>query len=441
MSRNLFRLALAASLCLSSSLHAQEEAERLRVHGSNTLGQQLMPSLVEAWLKSIGYGQVRRVEVGGSSTEIRGVRDDLPLVIELGRRGSAAGMQALIHGDSELAMLNRAPTAAEQSAGWQLGELTSPDQQFVVALNGAQAVVAASNPVRAISLAQLRGVLAGEIRDWSQLGGRGGEVKLLCGGADSGLNDYLVARVNQGKPIKGCTRRFGSLAEAARAVVDDPQALALVQLNTALPASSRALAMSDGGIAVAPTPVNVRSEDYPLVQRYSVYGGQMMSALGRSLALYLISPAAQRIVAAQGLVAMSLPAISEPPPATGPASYRDAVAGAQRLPISVHFNLSSLTTMFEGGSYQDLDRLIAYMQQPANRGRTLAVVGFANPDPANKLFPTIASNDRADIIAGYLGQHGIVVQRARGLGAIRPLVGEGDARARQRNERVEVWML
>lgn len=441
MLRSLFCLALAICSCFTSSLHAQE-AERLRVHGSNTLGARLMPALVESWLGTMGYEQVRKVEVSGSLTEIHGMRDQQPLIVEISRRGSAAGMQALIRGDAELAMLARAPTTAEQSAGWQLGELTSPDQQFVLALNGAQLAVPAANPVKALSMPQLRGLLAGELRDWAQLGGRGGDVHLLCGPAGTGLDDFLISRVMQGAAIKGCTRRLPTLAAAARAAAADPQAVAVVELVTPLPVNTRALAMADGGIAVAPTLVNLRSEDYPLVQRYSVYGGQMMSALGRSLALYLISPPAQRVVAAQGLVAMSLPKqATEAAPDSGPVPYREAVAGGTRLPLSVRFNLRSLSTMFEGGSAQDLDRLVAYMHLPQNKGRTLAVIGFANGDPANKLFPTIASNDRADIIAGYLAQHGIVVQRARGLGALRPLVGEGDARARERNERVEIWML
>ena len=441
MLRSLFCLALATGLCFTSSLHAQEP-ERLRVHGSNTVGARLMPALVESWLDAMGYEQVRKVEISGSLTEIHGVRDEEPLIVEISRRGSAAGMQALIRGDAELAMLARAPTAAEHSAGWQLGELSSPDQQFVLALNGAQVAVATANPVKTLSVSQLRALLAGEARDWAQLGGRAGEVHLLCGPAGSGLDDFLASRVMQGAAIKGCTRRLPTLAEAARAAGLDPQAVALVELVTPLPVNARALALAEGGIAVAPTPVNLRSEDYPLVQRYSVYGGQMMSALGRSLALYLISPPAQRVVAAQGLMAMSLPRqTTEAVPTTSPVPYREAVAGATRLPLSVRFNLRSLSTMFEGGSAQDLERLVAYMQLPQNKGRALAVVGFANGDPANKLFPTIASNDRADIIAGYLAQHGIVVQRARGLGALRPLVGEGDARARERNERVEIWML
>lgn len=238
-------MALAACLCFSSSLHAQE-AERLRVHGSNTLGDRLMPELVASWLKSMGYSQIRRVEVSGAVTEMQAVRDGEPLVVEIGKRGSAAGMQALIRGDAELAMLARTPTAAEQSAGWQLGELTSPDQQFVLALNGAQVVVAQSNPVKTLSVGQLRAVLSGEVRDWAQLGGRGGEVQVMCGPAAGGLNDFLGSRVMQGAAIKGCTRRFPTLAEASRAAANNAQALAVVELVTPMtpPAAPWALPMA-----------------------------------------------------------------------------------------------------------------------------------------------------------------------------------------------------
>lgn len=442
MSRPYHRVLLALALCLPLFASAQEP-ERLRVHGSNTLGARLMPALVEAWLRSIGYAGVQRVAVSAELTEVHASRDGAPLVVEIGRRGSASGMRALIAGDTELAMLARAPSAPEIAAGWQLGDLGSPDQQFVLALDGARLLVDARNPVTRLDVAQLREVLAGRVDNWNQLGGPDLPLRLVCADPAGGLGDYLRERVGAFDG-HACSARHAGTREAAADVAGAPGALALVALTTPLATGTRALAISDGGIAVAPDPVAVRSEDYPLTQRYSLYGGQMMSALGRSLALYALGPAAQRIVAAQGLVTMALPAAptAEPVPAGDAlAAYRDAVAGAVRLPLSVHFDLQSLTSMFEGRSAQDLDRLVAWMQQPRNRGRALAVVGFANADAANKLFPTIASNDRADIVAGYLAQRGIVVQRARGLGALRPLVAPTAAQARHRNERVELWLL
>lgn len=433
-------IALAACLGLPLWAHAQEP-ERLRIHGSNTIGERLMPALVEDWLRSIGYDRLQRVSPSGALTEVHAVRDGQPLVVQIERRGSASGLQALIHGEAELAMSTRAPSAAEREAGWQLGDLSSPDQQFVLALNGARVLVAQDNPLRSLDLDRLRALLAGRIANWKQLDGADRPLRLFCTGAGTGLADYLRQRIG---PLerRACSRSLRTLREAAAAVAGDPDAIAVVELSTPAAAGTRALAISDGGIAVAPDALGVRSEDYPLVQRYSVYGGQMMSALGRSLALYLLGPSAQRVVARQGLPALALPdGAGKALAPGGDDAYTQAVAGAVRLPLSVHFNLRSLSTMFEGGSAQDLDRLVAWMQQPQYRHRPLAVVGFANADPANRLFPTIASNDRADIVAGYLAERGIVVQRARGLGAVRPLTGATDPAARQRNERVEIWML
>lgn len=445
MLRPIVRLLLAGGvlLCLSSHVQAQE-AERLRIHGSNSFGSRLMPALVESWLHSIGYQQIRRRTVDAATIEVAATRDGAPLVVEIGNQGSAAGMADLIGGDAELAMLTRPPTARERDAAWQLGDLSSPDQAFVVALDGARLLVAADNPVASVSVAQLRDILTGKLQRWSQLGGPDLPIELHRNGERSGLGDFLRQRLElPARAAAPAQTVHAALNQAAQAVVGRPAALAVVGLTTPVPAGTRALAVAEGGgIAVAPDLASIRGEDYPLVQRYSLYGGQMMSALGRSLALYALGPQAQQVVRRVGPVAMDL-STDAALARSGPqdAAYAQATAGAQRLSATLRFNLKSLSTMFEGRSAQDLDRIVAYMQQPAMRGRALAVVGFANPDPANRLYPTIASNDRADVVAAYLAQRGILVKRSRGLGASRALVlGDGDT-AKSRNERVELWLL
>lgn len=448
MSRFILRLLLAGAvaLCAVSSATAQE-AERLRVHGSNSLAARLMPALVESWLQSIGYRQIQRRRVDAATLEISALRDDMPLVVEIGGAGSAAGFADLIRGDAELAMLARAPDARERDAAWQLGDLSSPDQNFVVALDGARVLVAADNPLTSLSLAQLRDILSGRLTRWSQLGGADLPIEVQRNAANSGLGDFLRERLPLPATAQAASQRIHpSLAEAAQAVAGRPAALAIVGLTTPLPAGTRALAIADGGIAVAPTPASIRGEDYPLVQRYSLYGGQMMSALGRSLALYSVGAQAQQVVRRIGPLPMGI--ATDPTPQTAAAAnapqadaYAQAGAGAQRLTTTLRFSLQSLNSMFEARSAQDLDRVIAFMQQPAMRGRALGVIGFATPDSANRLYPTIASNDRADVVAAYLSQRGIVVKRARGLGAARPLVGGQGAAAKARNERVEIWLL
>ncbi|WP_058358551.1 substrate-binding domain-containing protein [Xanthomonas translucens] len=448
MSGFILRLLLvgAAALYAIPSVSAQQ-AERLRVHGSNSVGAQLMPALVESWLHSIGYRQIQRRRVDPATLEIAALRDDAQLVVEIGSTGSAAGFADLVRGDAELAMLARVPDAREHDAAWQLGDLSSPDQNFVVALDGVRVLVAADNPLTSLSVAQLRDILSGRLARWSQLGGADLPIEVQRNAERSGLGDFLRERLSlPGSAQPAAQRLHANLVETAQAAAGYPAALAIVALTTPLPAGTRALAIADGGIAVLPTPASIRGEDYPLVQRYSLYGGQMMSALGRSLALYAVGAQAQQVVRRIGPIPMSIaPDPTQPPGARGDArqadAYLQAGTGAHRLTTTLRFSLQSLNSMFEARSAQDLDRLIAFMQQPAMRGRALAVIGFATPDTANRLYPTIASNDRADVVAAYLSQRGIVVKRARGLGAARPLLGGEDKPAKVRNERVEIWLL
>lgn len=444
MSRFILRLLLAgaAALCAMPSATAQQ-AERLRIHGSNSVGARLMPALVESWLQSIGYRQIQRRRVDAATLEISALRDDAPLVVEIGSAGSAAGFADLVRGDAELAMLARAPDARERDAAWQLGDLSSPDQHFVVALDGARVLVAADNPLASLSVAQLRDILSGRLTRWSQLGGADAPIEVQRNAERSGLGDFLRDRLSLPATAQAASQHIHpNLVEAAQAVAGHPAALAIVALTTPVPPGTRALAIADGGVAVAPTPAGIRGEDYPLVQRYSVYGGQMMSALGRSLALYVVGAQAQQVVQRIGPIPMHIAVDPTRQAQAGQAdTYLQAAAGAQRLTTTLRFSLQSLNSMFEARSAQDLDRLIAFMHQPAMRGRALGVIGFATPDTANRLYPTIASNDRADVVAAYLTQRGVVVKRARGLGAARPLVGGEDNAAKARNERVEIWLL
>jgi phosphate transport system substrate-binding protein len=426
--------------CMTASANAQEaEAERLRIHGSNTVGAEVMPRIVMAWLRSIGYTRIEQRNIRADRTEIAAVRDGEPLVVDIDRRGSAAGFRALVDGEAELAMMTRAPTAAERNAGWQLGDLSSPEQEFSIALDGLAVVVDARNPVRAISVAQLRDIAAGRIRNWTQLGGADAPIRVHAGPARGGSREFLEQRVMAGQPATAALAH-PRLWQAAHAVAEDRGALAIVELSTRIPPGTRTLAVSDGGVAVQPTRLNVASEDYPLLRRYRLYGAPMMSALGRSLALYAIGRDGQRAVDSTGLQSMMLRPAVQPGQVQGGADYRDAVAGATRIPLGVRFNMGSLSSLFESRSASDMDRLVAFMRLPENKGRSLVVVGFADHAPGNRLLPTMLSNERADIVADHLVRQGIPVARSLGLGDARPLAAAGGIDARARNERVEVWL-
>lgn len=453
----LTRLRSAVLACVLAALplwaHAQDaDVERLRIHGSNTVGERLMPALVKSWLRASGFEAISERSRGPSTLEIHAERDGTPLVVEIGKRGSAAGLSDLIEGNAELAMMARTPNARERDAAWQLGDLASSDQEYVLAVDGVTVIVNQANPVRELSVAQLRAIYAGRIRNWSQLGGPDRPIHLQLTSARTASGEYFREAVMAGAADgAGATERRVALDPAAgiqvgaeqvaSVVARDIGAIGVIGLRSRVPASARPLAISDGGEGVYPTPLNLLSEDYPLTRRYSLYGGQLMSALGRSFAVYSVTRRAQEDVAATGHFAVTLRPAPQPPMPKASGEYQRVVVGAQRLPVSLRFNLGNGSSIFDSRAILDLDRLVAYMHLPQNRGRQAVLVAFGNADKAGPMVATLISTDRADIIAGYLQERGVVVRSSNGLGTLRPLAAPTRADARFRNERVEVWVI
>lgn len=431
-------LLACALLVVSTPASAQEDAERLRIHGSNTMGVHLVPALVESWLRDTGYEDIRRKARGPSMLEIHASRDGTPLIVEIGKRGSASGFADLIDGNAELAMSVRPPDAHELVAAWQLGDLGSPDQEHVIALDGVVAIVHATNPIRHLDAAQLRAIYEGRVTDWSQLGGPNRPIRALVGRAGTASGEFFRASVMRGVPVAA---RVQSHPRVAAGVAADPDAIGIVPLRSRVPAAARPLAIADGGVPVYPTRLGVLSEDYPLLRRYSLYGGQMMSALGRSFALHTITRAAQEAVERAGHFATMLRPAPQPRLFDLAPEYRDLVAGAQRLPLSLRFNPRGVHSVFDSRAARDLDRIVALLQRPAFRERRAVVIAFGHPDNGGDIVSTLVTNDRADLVATYLGERGVVVGRSHGFGASRLLASPQSAAARYRNERVEVWVL
>ncbi|MGH8076347.1 MAG: substrate-binding domain-containing protein [Lysobacter sp.] len=405
------------------------------------MGAQLMPSLVQSWLEATGYEDISQRAKGHDRLEIHAERDGVPLIVEIEKRGSGVGIADLIDGNTELAMMARQPNAQEIDAAWQLGDLRSPDQEFVVALDGITAIVHASNPVRQLSIEQLRAIYAGTIRNWSELGGPNLPIRLHVGSPRMGSGEFFRQVVMAASRLALHTGVQASVTQVAAAIAGDPAAIGIVGLRSRVSNRSRPLAISNGGFAAYPTTMAILTEDYPLTRRYSLYGGQLMSALGRSFALYSVTRRAQEAVAAAGHFAVTLRPTQQAPLLSTNIEYTRLVAGAQRLPLSLRFNLAGTQSIFDSRAACDLERLVAFMRFPQNRSRHAVVVAFGKPETGGPLVSTLISNDRADMVAGYLLERGIVVRSANGLGTAHPLAAPAQKGARFRNERVEVWLL
>lgn len=410
--------------------------DTLRVHGSNTLGARLVPALAEAWLRSEGFERIERRVPAENELHLEAVRGTEWRRVELAAHGSSTGFVALREGSADVAMSSRPVNGEELTRSAALGSLDAPTQEAVVALDGVAVVVHPANPLRRLSLQQVRAVFSGELRDWRELGAPAGPIVLHARDAQSGTFETFRHLVLGEHALRSDARRYENGQALAAAVASDRSAIGFVGVSAV--GEARALALSEAGHALEPTTASVAVEDYALSRRLFLYTPQAATAAARDFVEFALSPAGQRVVEASGFVAQDI----RPYPAqisdAAPAEYLALTGDAQRLSLNFRFGTGS--RMLDSKILRDAERLAQFLRQPERRGQSLLLIGFADASEASPYLALTLSNDRVDLVARLLERHGVAAQRSRGLGGAMPVADNATALGRQRNRRVEVWL-
>lgn len=412
-------------------------AESLRLHGSNTVGQRLVPALIRAWAEERGH------EVDETQ---RFVDEEIMIPIADGERrieahvhshGTGTGFADLLAGQADFWMASRPINAAELARAAPLGAITSPEQEHVIALDGLAIIVHPSNPVSSLTVAQVRDAFTGRIRDWAELGGPAGPINLYARDDKSGTYDSFEAMVLRGAAISASARRYESTDQLSADVVADPRGLGFVGLAGV--GRAKPLAVSDVGTrALAPSRLTVGTEDYVLARRLFLYNGPSPSPLALDFIDFVLGSGGQRVVEQIGYVSQDVVALAVPPREDAPEDYRLLVEGAQRL--SLNFRFDAGTAVLDNKSLRDVVRLEAFLRQPQNRGLDLILIGFADSSEINPYHALALSTDRADFVATQLIPRGVTPRRVRGVGGVAPVAAEDTEFGRAKNRRVEVWV-
>ncbi|HEX3760257.1 MAG TPA: substrate-binding domain-containing protein [Kofleriaceae bacterium] len=131
----------------------------LQLCGSNTIGAELAPTLVEAFLKRKGATAVTRTSEPEHS-RLSGQLAGAPLAIDIRAAGSATAFQGLLARTCDIGMASRAINDKEraQLSGAGQGDLTSPATEHVIGLDGIAVIVHPDNPLGALDRGQLHDV-------------------------------------------------------------------------------------------------------------------------------------------------------------------------------------------------------------------------------------------------------------------------------------------
>jgi len=442
------------------SLALPKDDERFGIAGSNTIGEKLMPALIEAFGRSQGlvpYGEAC------ADTAFRLRRGSWTLSIACSSHGTRTGIPALAAGEADVAMLSRPIVAEEQDRMRQAGfpSMDTVRHEAVIALDGLLIVVAPQNPVRALSIDEIARIFAGEIADWGQLGAARGAINLYTRDEKSGTRDSFDAMVMEphGKRIAGAAMRFESSSELSDKVAADPRGIGFV--GFAYQRRARALPIAQPcGVVQPPSALAIKAEDYPLSRRLFLYTAKQHSVYSGDLVHYALSPAAQPVIEGAGYVNQAIASWSAAEtrgriadnaaaPTQEPGLDRDARrladlrAAADRAErLSISFRFRSNSTKLDSKAWQDVLRLAEHMKT-AGRSRRVLLLGFADSQgsfAANlNLSQARAEEVRTGLLSSGAGLSPDLLV-AKGYSELVPVACNSDEAGRAKNRRVEVWL-
>ncbi len=410
-----------------------EQITLLRLAGSSTLAEAAGPRLAAAYLSYLGDTGIaaqpgRTLGQTIVSGERLGRPESIAIIAQPGEAGDASGLAALAGGTADVALTSRRVTQAEIDRPHP-GDLAAPGSEHLVGSEGEAVIVNPRNPVVQLSLQQLRGILAGSLTAWTSLGASG-PIHLVGEPEGRGLSGILA-----GAPDHPPT--LHPVRNAARAVFDDPLAIAVVPLSQVGQAKPVAIA-SLGAAPALPTPATIATETYPLVRKLYLYApANGANLFAQRFISFALSQEGQAALTQSGLVPLNVAQAVPAAPLTPKERYKKLVSGATRLAADLHFEPNS--NKLDLRSSREVDRVWNFMQSDHTPPDHLILIGFADNQgtPEKNL---ALSLQRAKVVADVFAKRGLPPGQVVAFGSDLPIADNGGEDGRQKNRRVEVFL-
>lgn len=237
---------IAAVILGGTAIFGIAPAQRaIAVRGSDTM-LIMNQRLVEAFGKS-----------GGGSVNVSG-------------GGSSIGINGFINGVCEICASSRPMRKSEIDRAKSRGAVATA---IPVALDGLAIIVNQSNPIKSLTMDDLRRIYVGQVTNWKQLGGPDEAVVVFSRDSNSGTYGFFQQNVLKNQNWGRGVRFMPSTSEEAREVARTAGGIAyggVAYFKNNSKIKIIPIAAKAGGTPVAPTEANVRNKSYP-IWRYLYY--------------------------------------------------------------------------------------------------------------------------------------------------------------------------
>ncbi|MBS0237240.1 MAG: substrate-binding domain-containing protein [Proteobacteria bacterium] len=435
----------------------------ISISGSNTIGNQLMPNLIEAYADAAKKKLTKVVSADALDVEFRvsGQDGHDGGAIALHRHGSATAFTDLEKKAAQIGMASRPVKADEvqklMSAG--MGDFRQPGSEHVLGLDGLLVLVSPQNPIISLPEDAIAKIFSGQIADWAQLGQPAGKINVYAPTKESGTFDTfdnLVLKPNK-LELTPTAKRTANHAEQADWVAHDAMGIGFTGI--AYQRNAKALnIVSSCGLIAQPSTFSIKTEEYPLSRRLFLYtNGEPRDPVARDLLAFALSPEAQPIVKRSDFIdqipeaasydsqaariAFALNAQPENFDSVLMNTFINDVKSSERL---------SVTFRFQSGSYQldskamaDAKRLVELLKTEPYKNKSVLLAGFADTKGTFSVNQTL-SRHRAKAVLEVMKAVGLLPGQGKiavkGYSELAPAACNDTADGMQLNRRVEVWV-
>lgn len=264
---------LVSALLLALTASAIQAQTTLRIRGSDTLGAKLVPSLAEAFKKQ-----------GGKVS------------FDIAAEGSSTAFTNLAAGTAEIGMSSRKIKADERtlcrSKGIAINEVEIAWDMITVVVNK-------NNPIADLKKKQILQIFAGDIKDWSEVGGTPGPISVYTRNTSSGTYKDFMGMAMKGREYGANSQKMAGNEQIVSEVASNANGIGYVGYAYAGAKGIKIVSL-DGA---APNPAAVKS--YPLARPTFLYTNGEPTGNIKAFIDFCRSPAGDAIIAKGGFVPLS----------------------------------------------------------------------------------------------------------------------------------------
>ncbi len=260
--------------------------------------------IVSLGIISIGCSRetAKKVVVKGSTTVLpitqkaaEAFREKHGISVSIEGSGSGNGIKALIDGTTDIANSSREMKDKEVKMAQKKGIKT---KEIVCAYDMIIPVIHPSNPVKNISIDQLKAIYDGSINNWKEIGGKDEKIVVVSRDTSSGTYEVWHKKVMSKSDVRKDALLQASNGAVLTAVAENPKAIGYIGFGY-LNNSIKPLTIN----GIEGTIANGKSGKYPIFRKLYMYVNEdKLSSEARDFIDFILSTEGQKLVKDTGYI-------------------------------------------------------------------------------------------------------------------------------------------